>query len=141
MEAQIHIQTDARSELIDITEQVHWHVRGRGVQSGLCMVFLPHTTAGPTLNENWDPTAKADIMMTVDRLVPWQLPGPAEAGYRHSEGNSAAHAKASLMGFSQALLAEHYQLTLGNWEGIYLAEFEGPRERRVPVQFPPESAK
>ena len=99
------------------------------MQSGVCYVFAPHTTAGLTLNENWDPSVRADMLMELDKIVPW------DDNYRHSEGNSAAHIKASLMGFSQSILVEDGRLVLGSWQGIYLAEFDGPRRRRVLVKL------
>jgi secondary thiamine-phosphate synthase enzyme len=129
MIAQLEINTKSAAELVDITAEVQRIVKEKGMQSGVCHVFVPHTTAGLTLNENWDPAVRADILMELDKIVPWH------DNYRHAEGNSAAHIKASLMGFSQTLLVEDGRLVLGTWQGIYLAEFDGPRRRRVLVKL------
>ncbi|MGA9350212.1 MAG: secondary thiamine-phosphate synthase enzyme YjbQ [Anaerolineae bacterium] len=125
MIAQLEINTKSAAELVDITGVVQQTVKEKGMQSGVCHVFVPHTTAGLTLNENWDPSVRGDMLMELDKIVPWR------DNYRHAEGNSAAHIKASLMGFSQTLLVEDGRLVLGTWQGIYLAEFDGPRRRRV----------
>ncbi len=129
MTAQLEINTTSAAELVDITAKVQRTVREQGMQSGVCHVFVPHTTAGLTLNENWDPSVRADMLMELDKIVPWH------DDYRHGEGNSAAHIKASLMGFSQTLLVEDGRLVLGTWQGVYLAEFDGPRRRRVLVKL------
>jgi secondary thiamine-phosphate synthase enzyme len=126
---QLEISTRSAAELVDITGVVQQTVKERGLQSGVCHVFVPHTTAGLTLNENWDPSVRGDMLMELDKIVPWR------DNYRHAEGNSAAHIKASLMGFSQTLLVEDGRLVLGTWQGIYLAEFDGPRRRRVLVKL------
>jgi len=129
MIAQLEINTKSAAELVDITAEVQRAVREQGMQSGVCHVFVPHTTAGLTLNENWDPDVRADILMELDKIVPWR------DNYRHAEGNSAAHIKASLMGASQTILVEGGRLVLGTWQGIFLAEFDGPRRRRVLVKL------
>jgi len=129
MIAQLEINTRSAAELVDVTAEVQRAVREQGMQSGVCHVFVPHTTAGLTLNENWDPDVRADILMELDKIVPWR------DNYRHAEGNSAAHIKASLMGASQTILVEDGRLVLGTWQGIYLAEFDGPRRRRVLVKL------
>jgi secondary thiamine-phosphate synthase enzyme len=129
MVTQLEISTKSRAELVDITAEVQRTVREKGMQSGVCHVFVPHTTAGLTLNENWDPSVRADILMELDKIVPWQN------NYRHAEGNAAAHIKASLMGSSQTILVEDGRLVLGTWQGIYLAEFDGPRRRRVLIKL------
>jgi len=129
MIAQLEINTKSRAELVDITAEVQRIVREKGVQSGICHVFVPHTTAGLTINENWDPTVGQDILMQLDKLVPWH------GNYRHAEGNAAAHIKASLTGSSQTLLVQDGRLVLGTWQGIFLAEFDGPRRRRVLVKL------
>lgn len=128
MTQQIEVRTRSHDELVDITDQVQQVVNHGGVKTGLCHVFVPHTTAGLTLNENWDPAVRRDMLMVLGKLVPW------DDDYQHKEGNSAAHVKASLMGFSHTLLVEGGRLVLGSWQGIYLAEFDGPRRRRVLVR-------
>lgn len=125
MVRQIKVRTQSHDELIDITDQIQQVVSQSGVKTGLCHVFVPHTTAGLTLNENWDPAVRRDMLMVLSKMVPW------DDDYQHGEGNSAAHVKASLMGFSHTLLVESGRLVLGSWQGIYLTEFDGPRQRRV----------
>ena len=129
MIAELEINTRSTAELVDITAAVQQTVREQGVPSGVCHVFVPHTTAGLTLNENWDPDVRADMLMELGKRV------PLRDNYRHAEGNSAAHIKASLMGASQTILVEDGRLVLGTWQGIYLAEFDGPRRRRVLVKL------
>ena len=129
MITQLEIATRSAAELVDITAEVQQTVKEKGMQSGVCHVFVPHTTAGLTLNENWDPSVRADILMELGKIV------PLRDNYRHAEGNSAAHIKASLMGASQTILVEDGRLVLGTWQGIYLAEFDGPRRRRVLVKL------
>ncbi len=128
MVQQIAVHTRSHDELVDITGQVQQAVSQSGVKTGLCHVFVPHTTAGLTLNENWDPAVRRDMLVALSKLAPW------DDDYQHGEGNSAAHGKASLMGFSHTLLVENGRLALGAWQGIYLAEFDGPRLRRVLVR-------
>jgi secondary thiamine-phosphate synthase enzyme len=132
MRQQIEVPTRSHDELVDITDQVQKVVSQSGIKTGLCHVFVPHTTAGLTLNENWDPAVRRDMLMALGKMVPW------DDDYQHGEGNSAAHVKASLMGFSHTLLVEDGRLALGSWQGIYLAEFDGPRRRRVLVDVPGE---
>lgn len=122
------IRTTAQSEFVDITPQVQEVVRASGVASGLCYLFVPHTTAGLVLNENWDPSVREDILRALNRLV------PTVGDYRHEEGNSPAHIKATLVGFSATIPVENSRLVLGTWQGVYLAEFDGPRQRRVLVR-------
>lgn len=125
----LDVSTHARTELVDITAQVAQAVRQSTISDGVCHVFVPHTTAGVTLNENWDPTVRQDILLTMDdHLVP---PDPR---HRHGEGNSPAHIKATLCGASATVIVSDGQLQLGRWQGIYLAEFDGPRRRRVWVK-------
>lgn len=125
----LQIRTSSRAELVDITAEVQSVVRESGVQQGVCHVFVPHTTAGLTLNENCDPSVAEDILMVLDRLVPWR------GGYHHAEGNSAAHIKASLLGNSVTVFIRDRALALGTWQGLYLAEFDGPRQRQVWVKI------
>jgi len=126
---EIEINTGVQSELVDITPQVHDAVRKSEVEEGVCYLFVPHTTAGLTLNENWDPSVQEDILRTLSSLV------PRNGNYRHAEGNAAAHIKAILVGFSATIPVQHHALALGAWQGVYLAEFDGPRRRRVLVQL------
>jgi secondary thiamine-phosphate synthase enzyme len=131
MRYEIGVQTDSRVGFVDITSRVQDCVRKSGVQDGVCVVFAPHTTAAITCNENSDACVQADLLMALDRIVPANLgetPGP---GYTHEEGNSPAHVKASLLGSSQSLLVTGRKLDLGRWQGVFLAEFDGPRQRRV----------
>jgi secondary thiamine-phosphate synthase enzyme len=125
----INVATAARAQLLDITREVREALLRLGAGEGLCHVFVPHTTAGITINENADPSVQRDILVYLDRLVPWQ------SDYAHSEGNSAAHIKASLLGSSVTVPVERGRLALGTWQGIYLAEFDGPRHRRVVVKL------
>ncbi len=126
---QIEVNTRRRQEFQDITAEVQRIIRENGFQDGLCYLFCPHTTAGLTLNENWDPTVRQDIGMVLDELVP-QRPD-----FRHREGNSPAHIKTSLVGSSLTLFVEEGKLLLGTWQGVFLAEFDGPRRRRVLVKL------
>lgn len=123
----ISVQTQIREELKDITSEVERAVHRSGIRTGVCMVFVPHTTAGITINENADPSVRDDTLMALRTIVPDSLP------YTHAEGNSPAHVKASLMGSSVQILIEGSQPVLGTWQGIYFCEFDGPRTRRVHV--------
>jgi secondary thiamine-phosphate synthase enzyme len=125
---QLGVETSARTDLVDITALAAAVVRKSGVKSGMCHVCVPHTTAGVTINENADPAVRRDLAAILERLVPW------DAGYAHDEGNSAAHAKASLLGFTASVPVERGQLLLGTWQGIYFCEFDGPRSRKVIVK-------
>ncbi len=123
------VQTQRRVSFVDVTRDVAALVRDAG--DGAAMVFVPHTTAGVTINEDADPSVRADIEMALERLVPHDLP------FTHLEGNSDAHVKASLMGSSVLVPVSGGALQLGTWQGIYFAEFDGPRRRRVLVTFLP----
>ena len=123
----LDVRTTSRVQFVDITGEVRREVRASGLDSGVCVVFVPHTTAGVTINENADPTVRADLGMALERLVPADLP------FRHLEGNSDAHTKASLMGSSVTIPVQGGDLRLGTWQGVYFAEFDGPRRRRVVV--------
>jgi len=122
------VRTSRREEIVDITGEVRAAVRRAGPKDGLCLVFVPHTTAGVTINENADPDVKTDLLAALARIVPDGLP------YAHAEGNSPAHVKASLMGSSATVIVEDGELRLGTWQGICLCEFDGPRVRRVFVR-------
>ena len=126
---QFTLQTSGRSQLIDITSRVREAVTAYGIREGLCTIFIPHTTAAVTINENADPDVVRDFLYELDKIVPWQ------DGYRHAEGNSAAHLKSSLIGVSKQVLIENGRLILGTWQGIYFCEFDGPRTRRVLVRI------
>lgn len=119
--------TARRDHFVDITDEVQQAVAASGIKDGICTVFVPHTTAGITINENADPDVKRDISATLERLIPWRY------DYTHIEGNSAAHIKASLMGCSVSVPLRGGKLELGTWQGILLCEFDGPRRRRVIV--------
>jgi secondary thiamine-phosphate synthase enzyme len=131
MIVQLDVRTRARSELQDITAQVQQALAGSGVQEGLCHLFVPHTTAGLTLNENWDRDVRGDLVRALAAMVP-------DVPYHHGEGNSPAHLMSTLVGASETLLVSGGRLVLGSWQGIYLAEFDGPRQRRVLVKIVPD---
>ena len=122
------INTNSREELQDITSAIKQVVQNVGITSGICCVYVPHTTAGITINENADPSVKSDILMALRKSVPDSLP------YTHGEGNSPAHMKASLMGSSVQIIVKEGRLVLGTWQGIFFCEFDGARTRRVHVQ-------
>ena len=123
------VSTGGHNELVDITSEVQRVVKSAGVKSGICVVYVPHTTAGVTINENADPSVRHDILMECSKLVPEH-----DRDYRHSEGNSAGHIKSTLFGSSVHLLIDRGALVLGTWQGIYFGEFDGPRRRRVHVK-------
>lgn len=125
----LEIRSRMREELIDLTGEIGRAVAASGVRDGLCLVFVPHTTAAVTINENADPDVKADILMALREVVPDGLP------YEHAEGNSPAHIKSSLVGSSVAVIVEDGRLQLGTWQGICLCEFDGPRTRKVWVHM------
>jgi len=131
----LQVHTSRGSALEEITDLVQQAVRQSGVADGQCIVYVPHTTAGLVVNENYDPTVAADILATLERLVPEQGP------YRHGEGNAAAHIRAVLVGASHAFIVQGGQLLLGTWQGIFLAEFDGPRQRRVIVSIQPSMSQ
>ncbi len=123
------VRTKQHTEFVNLDAEVQRAVDASGVKEGVVHVFVPHTTAGVTINENADPDVVADIENVLNRLVPWQ------ANYAHCEGNAAAHVKASMMGFSAAILIRDGRLALGTWQSIYFCEFDGPRSRKVWVQI------
>jgi len=122
------VRTSGKIDFQDITAKVQEIVRASGVSDGICHVFVPHTTAGITLNEHADPSVADDIAGSLDALV------PESAGYRHTEGNSPGHIKSSLMGNSVSVFIEGGQLVLGTWQGIFFCEFDGPRTRSILVK-------
>ncbi len=125
--ATLTVRSQHKADVIDVTDRVQQVVRESGVQAGLCHVYVAHTTAGVFINENDDPDVMTDVLTTLDSLVPW------ENRYRHAEGNAAAHIKATLIGTSQVIPVRDGRLALGRWQGIYVAEFDGPRERHLTV--------
>ncbi|NIS72520.1 MAG: YjbQ family protein [Proteobacteria bacterium] len=123
----IEIRTTSQTELVDITDRVQDVVKKLKTSDGICYVYVPHTTAGVTINENADPSVKGDIIMALDTVIATEFP------YRHGEGNSPAHIKASLVGSSTSVFVESGRLVLGTWQGIFFCEFDGPRTRRVHI--------
>ena len=119
------VRTGSRTEFLDLTGQIQEAVRESGVQEGLCHLFVPHTTAAVTINENADPAVKADILMILNQII------SEKESYRHLEGNSPAHIKASVIGPQLTLLVSGGRLVLGTWQGVYFCEFDGPRTRRL----------
>ncbi len=125
----VNVTTRSHSEMVDITREVSALIP-KGMQDGLCCIYSMHTTAGITINENADPDVCSDIVKFMEKSVPWD-----EAMFRHYEGNSAAHIKSSLMGFSQMIPVSNGKLVLGTWQGIYFCEYDGPRSRKVHITF------
>jgi secondary thiamine-phosphate synthase enzyme len=121
----LSIRTQKHTQFLDITGEVQTAAATLGIKTGILTVFIPHTTAGITINENADPSVTSDMAEALERAIPWG------AGYSHSEGNAAAHVKASLMGSSAQIIVRNGQLQLGIWQAIYFCEFDGPRSRNV----------
>jgi secondary thiamine-phosphate synthase enzyme len=130
----LNIKTHARVEFQDITDRVNDAISQSGIEEGICVIFVEHTTAGITINEHADPDVAADIITQLDKMAPQQ------ASYRHVEGNSAAHIKASLIGASLTAIVQYGELALGTWQGIFFCEFDGPRNRNVLVKVIPDKA-
>lgn len=122
------VSTQSRDQFVDITRGVQQVVDDAKTAEGYVVVFVPHTTAGITINENADPDVVHDMLEQLDKMVPWKQPF-----YRHAEGNSASHVKASMMGSSVTIMVFGGKLVLGRWQGVYLCEFDGPRQRQVDV--------
>lgn len=131
----LRIKTARRTQLLDVTQQVQRVVAASGVVTGICHVYVPHTTAGVMINEHADPDVATDLEGVFDRFVPHSGP------YRHAEGNTDSHAKAVLVGVSQAIFVEKGELALGTWQGIFLCEFDGPRERKIWVKIVDDGTK
>lgn len=127
----ITVKTGSRTEMVDITVRIQEAVSASGITDGLCMIYVPHTTAAVTINESADPSVKRDILMILNQVVPWQ------ADYRHLEGNSPAHVKSSLIGASETIIIKDGSPVLGTWQGIFFCEFDGPRTRKVHIQLMP----
>ena len=129
MTVKISVKSRSRSEMIDITSSVQDEVTRSGVQEGLCVVYIPHTTAGVTINEGADPSVCDDILNKLNRLI------PQDEDYRHAEGNSDSHIKTSLIGSSVTVIIENNTLVLGTWQKIFFCEFDGPRSRGIRVKI------
>ena len=123
------IKTNSQTEMIDITALVQKQLTESGITDGLCVVFVPHTTAAVTINESADPAVKHDILMVLNKIVPWK------EAYRHMEGNSPAHLKTSIIGSSEIIVVEKGRLVLGSWQGIFFCEFDGPRTRKLDIRL------
>jgi secondary thiamine-phosphate synthase enzyme len=128
----LRLKTNRRTQFVDITGEVEQAVRESDVKSGVCQVYVPHTTAGVIINEHADPDVASDVEGIFDRLIPHKGP------YRHAEGNTDSHMKAILTGTSQSVFIENGKLALGAWQGIFLCEFDGPRQRTVLVKIVPD---
>src|ERR1700732_1915485 len=124
----LRVKTGRRTQLLDVTTAVERVVGESGVASGVCYLYVPHTTAGVTINEHADPDVASDLEGVFDRLVPHSGP------YRHAEGNTDSHAKTVIVGTSQVIFVEKGKLALGTWQGVFLCEFDGPRERKIWVK-------
>ncbi len=127
----LSVATRQRVEFVEVTPQVRQWLRGQDVTSGVLTLFVPHTTAGITINEHADPDVVVDLTRELNKVIPF------DDNYRHREGNSAAHIKSSLVGCSIQVLVEHGELVLGTWQGIFFAEFDGPRQRKLHLQLTP----
>ena len=125
----INVKSKARIEFIDITDMVQEVVKDAGIVKGICFLFVPHTTAGITINEGADPSVQRDILNSLTRLIPHEM------NYFHREGNADAHIKSTLVGTSAHVIVEDGKLLLGTWQSIFFCEFDGPRHRRVAVKF------
>lgn len=132
VQSTLFVKTARRTQLVDITHEVARAVSESGIQSGICHLYVPHTTAGLTINEGDDPEVARDIEATLDRLV------PRESSYRHAEGNADAHIKSTLVGVSQTVWIEGGRLQLGRWQAIFFCEFDGPRQREVRLKIVPD---
>jgi secondary thiamine-phosphate synthase enzyme len=133
--ARFNVQTSSRNELVEVTDRLQKVVFSNNINQGMLIVYVPHTTAAVTINENADPDVKSDLLAKLSALVP-----KSESYYRHAEGNSDSHLKASMVGHSVTVLVEGGRLVLGRWQGVYFCEFDGPREREMivkPLSFRP----
>lgn len=130
----VQVNTPDHTVMVDVTDIVARKVQESGVRSGLCVIYIPHTTAGIMVNEGADPAVMDDVLATLDRLVPWK------SNYKHAEGNAAAHIKSILMGGSIHIIIENGRLILGTWERIFLCEFDGPRTRKIRIKIMSDAA-
>jgi len=129
MKYSLEVKTSSRTQMLDITKDIEKIIKESEIKNGSCIVFIPHTTAAVTINENADPDVQKDFIKAINKIVPW------DDDYLHMEGNSAAHLKASMIGFSEQLMVEKGRILLGKWQGIYFVEFDGPRNRKVWVSI------
>jgi secondary thiamine-phosphate synthase enzyme len=125
----LEVKTSKKIEFIDITNQIYKILKEENIKNGICYLFIPHTTAGITINENADPSVKEDIINMLNKIV------PENWNYEHLEGNSPAHIKSSLIGHGEVIFIENGELALGTWQGIFLCEFDGPRRRKVLIKI------
>ncbi len=125
----INVKSRQRTEFIDITDKIQEVIKEAGIASGICFIYVPHTTAGVTINEGADPSVQRDIQNTLSRMVPHEM------NYSHREGNADAHIKSSLIGASESVIIDESRLVLGTWQAVYFCEFDGPRHRRVALKF------
>jgi secondary thiamine-phosphate synthase enzyme len=123
------VSTPEKTGLIDITDKIEECIKKSNILNGRCFIFIPHTTAGIIINENYDPSVIKDILSTLERLIPWSM------SYSHIEGNSPAHIKSAILGNQVTVFIQNKKLKLGTWQGIFLAEFDGPRVRKVWVDI------
>lgn len=133
---ELTVHTRQHTEFVEITQLVQTAIDATNINHGVCTLFIPHTTAGITINENADPDVVADIIAALDKVIPWKSPA-----YRHNEGNSAAHIKSSMMGHSAQILVRNGKLQFGTWQGIFFCEFDGPRTRHVWLTVQPASSR
>ena len=127
----LSVKTHSQTEMIDVTGQVQKQVSDSKMVDGLCVVFVPHTTAAVTINESADPAVRRDILMVLNKIVPWK------EAYQHMEGNSPAHLKTAIIGSSETIAVEKGNLVLGTWQGIFFCEFDGPRTRKLDIRLIP----
>jgi len=125
----LEIKTNSRSEIIDITDKIQKIISDSKIKSGICIIYVPHTTAGITVNENYDPSVRTDILDYLEKIA------PAAARYKHTEGNADSHIKTSVVGSSATLVIEDGKILLGNWQGIMFCEFDGPRTRKLVIKL------
>ena len=126
---EIEINTTDQVQFIDITQKIREALDEKEIKNGICTVFVPHTTAAVTINENADPDVSTDMIKEINKIVPFS------DNYRHFEGNSAAHLKSSIIGVSEIVIIEDGDLKLGRWQGIYFCEFDGPRKRKIWIKI------
>jgi secondary thiamine-phosphate synthase enzyme len=126
---ELRVNTPEHDSVVDLTDSISRKVKESGLENGVCVVYVPHTTAGITINEGADPSVMEDVLESLDKLVPWR------SSYRHTEGNSAAHIKSVLVGGSVKIIVEKGKLALGTWQHVFLCEFDGPRTRKVLIKL------